>query len=515
MSRQFTTTGGVQKSGTRQTPRLSKTRFISGCQCPLKLWFDINQPSLAGEADEARLALFAAGHTVGDLAQERWPGGVLVDAGPRERARAIAHTQSLLDNPSVPAIYEACIVHRNVLTRADILVRTRSGAWDLVEVKRSTRVKPPFDTDVALQYWILRGAGLPVRRAGLLVLNRDYVYPGGEYDLQKLFRFEDLTEQCEQRLEEIGEKVTELHTMLAAPEPPDITVGEHCYTPYECDHLPHCSRDLVVPEHPITLLPNLKGWRLQGLVDQGVDEVEDIPDDYELTATQERVRDCITSGRPWISPGLREALEDVEWPLHFLDFEAVSLDLPRFAGMRPFDQLPFQFSCHSQSQPGGELVHHEFLAEDGSDPRRPLAQALLDAVGDQGSIVVYSAYEKRTIRTLADWLPDLAERLLPLCDRLVDLLQIIRSHYCHPGFKGSYSIKQVLPVLVPEMSYSGMQIADGQAAGWGWLQMLEAETQQERDQLRTALLAYCGQDSLAMARLLDRLRDIAEGDTTP
>lgn len=485
--------------------RLSKSRFISGWQCPLKLWFDAYQPELASEPDEAQEALFATGQEVGEFARARWAGGVLVEADHRQVDQAAEETARLLADPGVPAIFEGVVVHENTMTRADILARNDDGTWDLIEVKSATRVKEPFDTDVAVQYWILRQAGFPVGRAGLLLLDREYVYPGGPLDLKALFRFEDLAADCEARLGEIGQQVAALQAVLAQEEPPVVGVGEHCYRPYECPYLAHCMRDMEFPEHPIDILPHLKGRRREGLVELGIERVEDIPDEYPLTDAQERVRRCIRTGEPWLGDGLHEALRDVEWPLHFLDFEAVILAIPRYPGMRPYDQLPFQFSCHTQPAPGAELEHHEFLAQDGADPRDGLAAALLDAVGDRGSIIVYSNYEARTIEALAAWLPHRADRLRALHGRLKDLLPIIREYYCHADLQGSYSIKQVLPVLVPELSYEGMEVADGKAAGRAWLQMLGATEPAERERLDRALRLYCGQDSVAMSWLREAL----------
>ena len=489
---------------------LSKTRFLSGRQCPLKLWYDVHEPGLRLPPDAAREALFAAGHAVGELARERWPGGVLVDVEPWQREDAERATRALMTDLSVPAIYEAGFVHRNVLTRVDILVRAPDGAWDLVEVKRSTRVKEVFAFDVAIQYWILRGAGVPLRSAGLLLLDRTYVYAGGEYELEALFRFEDLTEQCEERHAELGERVASMQAMLSAGQAPLVAIGDQCHAPYECDYFAHCARDVVRPANPIELLPGLREARRGWLDDAGIKAVEDIPSDYELTPSQERVRQCIVSGEPWVSPDLDGALADARWPLYFLDFEAANLDLPRQVGMRPFEALPFQFSCHVQVSPGSLLQHVEFLSDSTDDPRELIAQALLDALGDDGSIVVYSDYERRTINALAAWLPDLASQLRLLGDRLLDLLQIIRGHYCHPSFRGSYSIKKVLPAMTG-MSYEGMAIADGEAAGRGWLEMLDSREPARREELRSALLDYCSQDSLAMVRVWERLGDTAKG----
>lgn len=283
---------------------LSKSRFISGWQCPLKLWFDAYQPGLAPEPDEAQEALFATGREVGELARARWAGGVLVEADHRQVDHAAEETARLMADPDVPALFEGAVVHENTMTRADILARNDDGTWDLIEVKSATRVKEPFDTDVAVQYWILRQTGFPVGRAGLLLLDREYVYPGGALDLEALFRFEDLTADCEARFGEIGQQVAVLQAVLAQEEPPEVGVGEH---------------------------------------------------------------------------------------------------------------------------------------------------------------------------------------------------------YCHADLQGSYSIKQVLPVLVPELSYEGMEVADGEAAGRAWLQTLGVTEPAERERLDQALRLYCGQDSAAMYRLREAL----------
>lgn len=480
---------------------LSKTRFLAGCQCPLRLWYDTHARELATPPDEETRAVFATGREVGELARQRWPGGTAVTAGFRDVRAAIERTRKLMADADVPAIYEAAVAHRNVLTRVDVLVRAPGGAWDLVEVKSSTRVKEVFELDVGVQYWILRRGGLDVRAAGLLLLDREYVYSGGELDLEQLFRFEDLTGKCEARLAEIGDQVTEFKSVQARSTPPDIGIGDHCFDPYECPYFAHCSRDVTFPEHPIDMLPKLRGARRDGLLALGIESVEEIPDDYELTGNQARVRECVVTGRPWVSDGLRNAVESMQWPLYALDFEAAMFAVPRYAGTRPYDAVPFQFSCHRQDGPGAEPSHREFLAVNHDDPREPLARALLEAAGEHGSILVYSGYEGRVIQDLARWLPHLADALHELLPRLVDLLRIVENHYCHPDFGGSTSIKSVLPVLVPGMSYEGMAIAAGRAAGRAWVRMIESGDMLERAELKRALRAYCRQDSLAMLEL--------------
>ena len=238
----------------------------------------------------------------------------------------------------------------------------------------------------------------------------------------------------------------------------------------------------------------------------GIESIRDVPDDFELTEIQRRACTSVQTGEPWFSDELGEVLSGLKYPLFFMDFETVNPAIPRSAGMRPYDQLPFQFSVHSQKEPGATLEHHEFLATDASDPRREFISSLCHALGESGSIVVYSSFELQRLSDLAVWLPEHAERINAIQARLFDLLPVMRAHTYHPAYTGSYSIKSVLPALVPEMTYDGMEVANGQAAGIAWESLVRGSLDaSERDKVRKALLDYCGQDTLAMVRLLQAL----------
>ena len=213
------------------------------------------------------------------------------------------------------------------------------------------------------------------------------------------------------------------------------------------------------------------------------------------------------TGDPWFSAELGKELESLKYPLYFMDFESVNPAIPRFSGMRPFDQLPFQWSLHVQRKPSTEPEHHEFLATDGGDPRHEFITSLCHALGKSGSIVVYAAFESQRLSELAAWRPEFSEQIKEVQCRLWDLLPVVRNHVYHPAFAGSYSLKAVLPALVPEMTYEGMAIANGQAAGLAWESLVRGNLDQvQRDETRKALLDYCGKDTLALVRLLERLR---------
>lgn len=489
----------------RPSAHLTKSRFAAGDQCVLRLYNDVFHRELASPYSKATKARFEVGNRVGELARRRYSGGVLVGHEPWERDAALADTRRLMADPTVPAIYEAAIEHGGVFIRVDILVRRPDG-WELVEVKSSTSLdKAPYRLDVAIQYWVLAGAGIRVLRAGILGLDRDYVYPGGEHDPQTLFCFADVTGHCREIQDELGGQVSAFQKILASDEAPDVPVGDHCFSPYGCPYYAHCTKGVVFPQDTIKDLPNLMGGRQAALVARGIDLIRDIPADFELTAMQERVRQAVVSGMPWQSPELAQALATAQQPIHYLDFETWSPALPEYPGTRPFQALPFQFSLHVEDSDGA-TKHIEFLHEERSDPRRPLAEALLQALGDSGSIVVYSSFEKTTVTNLARDLPDLADPLLALVDRLWDLRPIVRNHYYHPAFRGSFSIKDVLPAMLPGEGWADLEITGGGDAGLFYERGLATSDPETRKREFKALLDYCRQDSWAMVRLVQELR---------
>ena len=480
--------------------RLSKSRFIAGLQCPLRLWNDVHRRDLATPPDATLQAIFDRGTAVGELAQQRWPGGQLVGFKPWEREQAIAATRKLMADPTVPAIYEAAIEHEGVFIRVDILARNGDG-WDLIEVKASTQAqKEVFQNDIAVQHWVATGAGLTIHQAGILVLNRNYVYPGGNYDLDQLFVFSDATEHCLAAADRIGEHVKEFHRMLAEPAAPDTPIRDHCFSPYECPYYAHCSEGIEFPDNPIDQLHRLHPTRRAELEALGIERIEDIPDDFNLNEIQQRIRQAVITQTPWQSRYLAQTLNDITWPLCYLDFEAFQPALPRCAGTRPYQAIPFQYSLHIEDT-NGELSHTEYLHTENSDPRPALARSLINAIGTQGSIVVYSGYERRMLNDLATAIPELATPLQAATERLWDLLPVIRNHYYHPDFQGSYSIKAVLPALVNGNDWTELDIADGMAAAVAYEQAIANPESAEAQETFEALRDYCRMDTQAMVEL--------------
>src|SRR5271163_2663619 len=377
---------------------------MTGSQCLKRLYFQVNQPELAAEPDAASEAVIEQGREVGLLARQMFPGGVEVrsEGGLDQAIRA---TRELVANREVPAIFEGTFEHNGVLVRVDILHRRRDGQWRLIEVKSTTDVKDHHLDDVAIQHRVVTRSGVDLAASCLAHVSRDYVYEGGPIDASRFFRIRNLTRQVERLQAELTVQLRSEFRVLAMPEAPDIPAGRHCSNPFTCEYFDHCNDP--VPDHHILRLPRIHASTVARLVALGVQSIHDIPENYPLTGRLRRACTSVQMGQPWFSPEIGEELRKLKYPLYFVDFETVNPALPRFAGMRPYDQIPFQWSVHVQREPGAAPEHFEYLATDRSDPRQAFISALCDVLGDGGSIVVYhQQFESQRLADLALWVPE-------------------------------------------------------------------------------------------------------------
>ncbi len=485
---------------------ISKSRFVAGAQCLKRLYWQVHEPELAGSPDAAAVPIMEQGRQVGLLARQLFPNGVEVPFGDSEQA--IRTTRELIANPEVPAIFEAAFENGGVFVRVDILHRRRDRRWRLIEVKSTADLKEQHLDDVAIQYRVVSRSGLDLASACLAHVNRNYVFQGGSIDVRRFFKIRNLTRQVEGLQPKLTFQLRSELRVLVMPKAPEIPAGPHCTNPVTCEFFDRCNPQ--PPDDHIGYLPRLHAGAAEELEEMGVESISDIPDDFPLSERQRRACTAVQTGDPWFSAELGKELESLKYPLYFMDFESVNPAIPRFLGMRPFDQLPFQWSLHVQRQPEAVPEHYEFLATNVGDPRREFITSLCGALGESGSIVVYAAFESQRLSELAAWLPEFAERIKQIQCRLWDLLPVVRDHVYHAAFAGSYSLKAVLPALVPAMTYEGMAVANGQHAGLAWESLVRGELDQsERERTRKALLDYCGQDTLALVRLLERLRQVS------
>lgn len=503
------TNGCEGSSSVISPPRLSKSKYLSGLQCHKRVYLEVYQPALATRPDAAAQAILDMGTEIGILAQRRFRGGVMVTLGFRQREAAIAETMALLQDPNVPAIFEAAFEYDGVLVRVDILERVQQGdggasSWRLIEVKSSTRMKGVHLDDLSIQHYVVKGTGVRLAATCLMHINTGYLYRGGEVDLHSLFSLVDVSDVASSRQGQVVERLAVMKTVLQQSELPQVEPGQHCHTPYECPFWAYCTKEK--PSRWIYHLPGKKELIGQ-LVQQGITTIDAIPDGTKLSAVQRRVK----SNTEWISSALGRVLRTVQYPVHHLDVETVMLALPRYPATRPYQSLPVQWSNHIELE-SGELLHHEFLHTEASEPRKRWAEALIESLGERGSIVVYSTYEETIIRRLADAFPEYTSACTAILKRLWDLLEIIQGHYYHPAFNGSYSIKSVLPAMVPSLGYHDLAIQEGGHAAAEYYRMVFIETDWvEQAVIREALLRYCARDTMAMVALR---RELARKATT-
>lgn len=475
---------------------LTKSRFLSGLQCPKRLWFEVNRPLEEGLPDSFVLL---NGRAVDRVAQTRKPGTV-VSRG-RGMPAAIAATSRLIQSGTPPVMYQPAFRAGDLAVIADV-VETRGHGVTLTEVKSSTRVKPEHVPDAAFQALVIRKAGIPVDRVLLAHIDGDFeLKAAGDYD--GLLVEEDVTSAVEISLPEVEETATRLRGVMAAPTQPDIPMGAQCTIPYECPFIDRCSAQAGPrPDYPVGLLPR-GGKTVEALLAEGYSDLTEVPADRLSGRIHQRIHRATVSGEVFLDVAATAELRGLQHPMSYLDFETIGLAVPEIIGTHPYEHWPFQWSVHVEES-STQLRHAEYLAIDSFGDLLTLAQSLLQALPDSGPIFAYNApFERGVLTSLADRLPALASALRGLAERLVDLLTITRAAYYHRDMKGSWSIKDVLPTIDPALSYEGLgEIAAGDAAQMAFMTARDRSTAPaRRKELEAGLKRYCERDSWAMVVL--------------
>lgn len=312
---------------------------------------------------------------------------------------------------------------------------------------------------------------------------------------------EDVTDTVNSLKQAVPDYLSTFKRVLHRDVEPNVLIGKNlCNRPHGCPFKTSCWA--FVPKNSVFTIPKIKDPEATSLAENGILHLSDLPADFPLTSAQSIYVNSVLENKPKINPvAIRQELAKLQYPIHFLDFEADRPVIPRFDGFKVHEEFPFQYSCHVL-QSDGVVTHHEYLHTDTTDPRLPLLQSLLAHISDQGSIVVYNrSFEGRILRGLAESFPEHTSELQSIIDRLWDQLTVLRKHYEHPDFCGSKSLKAVLPVLVPSLSYKTLDIQEGGDAPAVWNLMLSANSETERQEWDRRLRAYCKLDTLAMVEI--------------
>jgi CRISPR/Cas system-associated exonuclease Cas4 (RecB family) len=480
---------------------ITKFDWLAAGECPTMAWFGLR--AVATPPAEAAMFRMEQGKEVGALARQLYPSGVFVlEANGKTTAEA---TRELLGDASIETLFEAAFRAGPFVARADILAR-QDGAWHLLEVKSrfggKGKIKELID-DIAYTAMVIKRAGQQVSRASLALLSREYRF-GDRPD--RLFEIVDATEEVVSRAAEFEGVADRVAQALLGDVPPTPKLVSACRS---CAFFEEECLGSGRP-HTVLEIPGLHSSKLKILSAAGITDLSLVPENLNLNERQTRAKYASLSGNVVVEAGLGAALESIQWPCHYLDFETVATVLPVYKGHACHQQVLTQFSIHHRDSIDGDFRHSEYLADATKDCERELAETLVDKLGDCGSVLVYSHFEETRIKALRDASPDLAERLQAIIARLRNLQEVVERHVYHPKFRGSFSIKKVLPALVPELSYAGLDIADGDTAITRFARMARGEISGDLVGVtRQRLLDYCKVDTLAMVRLHEALFQLA------
>ena len=497
----------------QQMINISKSRFLSGCQCEKKLFFDIYRKDLKPPIPEAKQAVFDTGHAIGALAQKLYPGGRDANEGiDRDWKTSIKRTKQWLTE-GIQTIYEATFSIPGGFAALDILHHQNGERW-AIEVKSSGSIKPYYITDASFQYFVMKQAGYTPDKIFLMYIDKSFT-KNGEIDPEGLFKLEDITQQVIDNQPVIEAKHALLLSMLSSENEPSRDIGKHCKDPFECDYMHHCWNHLPNNNILEVYSHKEKGWELY---QQGIHAITDIPEDAFNNARQLVQIKGIKSNTLQIDyQSIKEFMSSFTAPLYFFDFETINPTLPVLDGTHPFQQVPFQYSLHITDLKGQIVEHREFLAEPEDfhssskiDPRRKLLDQLKRDISAGGTIIAYySSFEVSRLNELAEAFPEDREFIESLIGRMKDLLVPFKSGwYFDPIMKGDNSIKTVLPAIDSCYSYKDLEITNGSDASSIFLSMALKQYLGDKEKIKNAFLEYCKRDSEGMVVIYKHLMSL-------
>lgn len=478
---------------------LTKSNYMAFLRCSCELWLVKQRPDLVPPTDPALQRIFDEGNVVDRWAQKLFPGGVNVDGfnrvGADNTKRAIAAGATVLLQPTFMTSELSC--------RCDILVKNPDGSWDIYEVKSSTDVKEEHITDVAFQRICLEETGVRVSRTFLVHINNRYVREG-EIDPEQLFTKANITHEVKTVMPMAKKEIPRALAVLEWDKVPGLLHVASCSNPAECAFLA-CYFGELNSDHIYSIATSLPREKLLAFLERGLIKPEQVPADIMAELPGVRLPGGQAEPTLYVDKAtIKSELGGLAYPLYFLDYETYFPSVPLFDGYRPYQHAVFQYSIHVVREPGAEPEHFEFLADEMKDPAPMVAESLKKHIGPGGTVIVWNArFEASRNAEIGEHLPEYADFMASVNDRIYDLMMIVKKgYYVDSRFGGSASIKKVLPVVCPELSYADLAIHEGGTASASWATLTNSDIpESEREQLRKDMLAYCGLDTYAMVAL--------------
>lgn len=488
---------------------LSKSNFMQFLRCTCELWLAKQRPDLSPPTDPALQRIFDEGNVVDRWAQKLFPDAVNVDGFGMPAA---INTKKTIATGAT-ALLQPTFMTSKISCRSDILTKNADGSWNIYEVKSSTDVKEEHVIDVAFQRICLEESGIRVGQTFLVHVNNQYVRHG-EIDPRELFTTKDITHEVETVMPMVKKEIPRALAVLEWDKAPSLTHVSSCTNPAECEFL-SCYFSELNNDHIYSIATSLSKEKLVAFLERGLLKPEQIPADIMAELPDIKLPGVQTE--PTLSidkETIKSELDSLQYPLYFLDYETFFPAVPIFDGYRPYQQMVFQYSVHVVREPNAEPEHYEYLTDEMIDPAQGIATSLKSHIGDTGSVLVWNArFEASRNAEIGERLPEFADFMASINDRMYDLMMVVKKgYYVDSRFGGSASIKKVLPVMCPELSYNDLAIHEGGTASASWATLTDPSTPPEaKEQLKKDMLAYCGLDTYAMIAIYRKFLDAIGG----
>jgi hypothetical protein len=480
---------------------ISKTDYVLWRACPKNAWLRIHKPDLyySTELTEYEQSIIDTGIKVELVARKLFPQGVLITGTKTEAQQNTL--QCVASNTQT--LFQAVFQREQCLAAIDVLqFHPGTGACSILEIKSSTEVKAEHLYDLAFQVVLLRQHGTPVIQASIIHLTSSYMRQGA-LDIQQLFTVVDVTTKIDQISGDVINEIQEARAyLLNEAEPVGACSCIYKARSKHCTTFQYSNPD--VPSYGVHDIARIGSSpkKLKELVEAGVLALDQIPSDIKLTGVQSTQLRAQRTGETVVEKeAIAKELGDLAFPLYFIDYETLCSALPLFANYFPYDQVPLQYSVHIVGSLGEEPIHKDFLHHGLEEPSTSFLSSLQQHVGPFGAIIVWNkGFESHVNDCIARRLPAAKDYVVEFNDRLYDLKDIFaKQYFVHKGLCGKTSIKNVLPVLTPHLSYSSLDIHDGGMASLAWSKLLSSQlNDEERTLLYGQLREYCALDSYGM-----------------
>ncbi len=492
-----------------EKPILSKSTYIRGLQCEKSLYLYKHNYNLRDGISSQLQAIFNQGHQVGFLSQQLFPNGV--DASPSDHFKiqeSVQKTKDYIENGE-SIIYEATFQFNGVIVALDILVKENDG-WRAYEVKSSTSISDTYINDTSIQYYTITNSGIELKDISVIYINNQYIKQG-DLDINELFNIESVLDKVKEVVPSIPNQIESFKKLISQDSVPNIDIGVHCSSPYSCDFIGHCWKH--IPDYSIFNISRLNTNTKFDLYQKGIIKFDQLDLSSALLNGNQQIQVLSELEQKTYldEPNIQNFVNNLQYPVYYLDFETMTSAVPIYDNSKPYQQLVFQYSLHIQTEKGG-LEHREYLAEANPniDPRINFIKQLINDCGNYGDILVYNiGFERGKLNELITIFPIYTFEINNIIGRMKDLMiPFQKKWYYTPEMKGSYSIKYVLPALVPELSYQDLEIKEGGTASSIFTQMVMGVFEGDIDKTKMDLLEYCKMDTYAMVKIVEKLKEV-------